>query len=74
MEGLKEHSSQRVFIPPFWVSPSEKFLIPPSQHFCLSVCLSLSTCLPACLPACLYVCVYDNKQEILEPKLFNIYC
>ena len=70
MEGLKEHSSQRAFIPPFWVSPSEKFLIPPSQHFCLSVCLSLS----ACLPACLYVCVYDNKQEILEPKLFNIYC
>ena len=33
---------------------------------------------PACMCACVYVCIYefpdDNKQEILEMKLFSIFC
>ena len=31
-----------------------------------------------CMYVCMYVCMYefpdDNKQEILELKLFNIFC
>ena len=35
-------------------------------------------CNHACMNARVYVCTYelpdDNKQEILEPKLFNVFC
>ena len=43
---------------------------------CLSVCLSvfLSGWLAGCLSVCMYEFPDDNKQEILELKLFSIFC
>ena len=50
------------------------------MYVCMYVCMDgwMDGCNHACVNARVYVCTYelpdDNKQEILEPKLFNVFC
>ena len=45
-------------------------------YLLLKPCISI-VCMYVCIYVCMYVCIYefpdDNKQEILELKVFNIF-
>ena len=68
------HSSMRVFIPlsfvphPFWKTFYPPFPIP------VYICMWMDGWMDACIHICMYEIANDNKQEILELKLFNIFC
>ena len=53
-----------------------------NRYTSFKIALDTALCMYVCMYLCIHLCIYismhefpdDNKQEILEPKHFNIFC